>query len=156
MYLSLQVSRNFSIWVGVIRSNWYSTRGWKDKGKSTVRTSSICEPLRPNSLRGQYLCCAVIIDAIFISGFLNLLRHPFNECFYFLKRLQNTHQFVGFSMIVNDLANPFPKSTMDIGLYLSNWQLHSIQDATQMLLLLRGMFVRSPLGLPTWGNLPSA
>lgn len=33
MYLSLQVSRNFSSWVGVIRSSWYSTRGWKHRSQ---------------------------------------------------------------------------------------------------------------------------
>ena len=30
MYLSLQVSRNFSSCVGVILSNWYKTLGWKE------------------------------------------------------------------------------------------------------------------------------
>lgn len=31
-----------------------------------------------------YLCCAVIVDAVFISGFLDLLRNPLNEFLYFL------------------------------------------------------------------------
>lgn len=33
----------------------------------------------------RYLCCAVIVDAVFVSGFLDLLRNTLNEFFYFLK-----------------------------------------------------------------------
>lgn len=85
MYLSLQVSRNFSIWVGVIRSNWYSTRGWRRKPSAELGLAP--ENTRESALpagKAIYLCCAIVVDAVFISGFLDLLRNPLNEFLYFL------------------------------------------------------------------------
>lgn len=40
------------------------------------------EPVREDK---RYLCCAVVIDAVFISGLLDLLRNALNEIFYFLQ-----------------------------------------------------------------------
>lgn len=99
MYLSLQVSRNFSIWVGVIRSNWYKTRGWKDRNQVRGQAAG-SEPTGAPEPIGEaecYLCCAVVVDAVFISGLLDLLRNALDEIFYFLKdyTANISHIFLG-------------------------------------------------------------
>lgn len=69
---------------------WYGPIGTAHEAgrkKCTVKTSYICETLCPN-MSGKVvpLLCHYHWCHIYL-WFLDLLRHPFNECFYFLKRL---------------------------------------------------------------------
>lgn len=86
MYLSLQVSRNFSSCVGVILSNWYKTLGWKENG--IVENATTYEDWKEQhhyNTETIYLCCAIVINSILVSSFFYLLRNTFDEFFNLLK-----------------------------------------------------------------------
>lgn len=83
MYLSLHVSRNFSSWVGVIRSSWYRTLGCKKTRQIWANLK-----MRQNSVAGwriAYLASAVVIDAVFVPGLLDSFRKVLDK---FLNLLQ--------------------------------------------------------------------